>query len=194
MGQKLVGASLWLLVTVLVAVLTHLTAILILPKVATRDAAHRLGKLGTSGGMTLLPRAEPGATLIPFSDPAAVQGICFFDLTDAPVRLKTNVEEGRLLTLSFRTPEGQIFYAMTDRAALRGTIDIHLVTDAQLQVVEAGDDEDQGLPTELRLKAPAKRGLIVANALVARPGDREAAEALVKAITCRPEPIATTAR
>ena len=65
---------------------------------------------------------------------------------------------------------------MTDRAALRGTIDIRLVTDAQLQAVEAGDDENQGLTSELRLKAPAQRGLIVATALVAHPGDRQEAE------------------
>ncbi|WP_158810006.1 hypothetical protein [Beijerinckia sp. L45] len=188
--NRLIGVLPWLLATLLVAGLTHFTAILILPKVATRDAFDRLAAQGGVDHMVLLPSSGPDGTVIPFLDPATVQGLCFFDVGKTPVRLKARVEAGRLLTLSFRTREGRIFYAMTDRAALHDTIDIRLVTESQLQQVEAGDDEEQGLPSELRLKAPAPKGLIVATALVARPGDRQEAEARIKAIDCRPEPLA----
>ena len=178
----------------LVAGLTHLVAILLLPNVATRDAydllAARSPHNGAPNGMALLPPARPGDTLIPFRDPAAVQGLCFFDLAKAPVRVRTKVGEGRLLTLSFRTRGGRIFYSMTDRAALRGTIDIRLVTPAQLETVVDGDDEDAGLPEELRLKAPATTGLMIVTALIARPGDRADAEARISAIECKPEPLA----
>lgn len=178
----------------LVAGLTHLVAILLLPDVATRDAydllAARTPHNGAALGMALLPPARPGDTLIPFRDPAAVQGLCFFNLAKAPVRVRTKVGEGRLLTLSFRTRDGRIFYSMTDRAALRGSIDIRLVTPAQLETVVDGDDEDAGLPEELRLKAPATTGLMIATALIARPGDRADAEARIKAIECKPEPLA----
>ena len=175
----------------LVAGLTHLVAILLLPDVATRDAYDLLAARGAGHvGLALLAPARPGDTLIPFRDPAAVQGLCFFDLAKAPFRVRTKVEPGRLLTLSFRTREGRVFYSMTDRAALRGGIDIHLLTPAQLGTVVDGDDEDAGLPEELRLKAPATAGLIVATALIARPGDRADAEARIKAIECKPEPLA----
>ncbi len=194
MGSRLIGASLWLLATVLVAIATHLCAILILPSVATRDAAHRLAQFAATDHMALLPLSQAGSQLLPFADPATVQGVCFFDLANAPVRLKATVEEGHLLTLSFRTREGRIFYAMTDRAALHGSIDIRLVTEAQLQTVESGDAEDEGLPVELRLKAPSPHGMIVATALAARPADRQDAETLIKAITCHPETIGTAAR
>lgn len=178
-------------IVVLVAGFTHLVAVLLLPTVATRDAfdvlfAHRIG----TAGMTLLGPARPGDTLIPFRDPAAAQGLCFFDLAAAPVRIRTGVTEGRLLTLSFRTRDGRVFYSMTDRAALNGTIDIHLVTSAQLDAVAAGDAEDAGLPEELRLKAPAATGLLVATALIARPSERAEAESRIKAIICKPEPLA----
>ena len=178
----------------LTAGLTHLVAILLLPGVATRDAYDLLAardpaKGATSRtGMTLLAPARPGDTLIPFRDPATVQGLCFFDLGKAPVRVRAKVGEGRLLTLSFRTRDGRVFYSMTDRAALRGSIDIRLVTPAQLETVVDGDDED-GLPEELRLKAPAATGLMVATALIARPSDRADAEARIKAIECEPEPL-----
>lgn len=181
-------------IVALVAGLTHLVAILLLPEVATHDAYDLLAahdaRGGAMNGMTLLPPARPGDTLIPFRDPAAVQGLCFFDLGKGPLRLRAKVGAGRLLTLSFRTRDGRVFYSMTDRAALRGKIDIRLVTPAQLETVVDGDDEDAGLPEELRLKAPATTGLVIATALVARPGDRAEAEARIKAIECKPEPLA----
>ena len=139
--------------------------------------------------MVPLPPARPGDALIPLRDPAAAQGLCFFDLAKAPLRVRTRTEEGRLLTLSFRTREGRVFYSMTDKAALRDMIDIRLVTAAQLAEILGEDDEDQGLPEELRLKAPATTGLIVATALVARPSERADAEARIAAINCAPEPL-----
>ena len=81
---------------------------------------------------------------------------------------------------------------MTDRAALRETIDIRLVTPAQLADISANDDDDAGLPEELRLQSPSTQGLIVATALVARPSERNDAEARIKAISCAPEPIPAT--
>jgi len=173
----------------LVAGLTHFSAILLLPTVATRDSYHLLQGHGASDHMAIFPPNRPGDTLIPFRDPAAVQGLCFFDLGKGPVRVRTKTEEGRLLTLSFRTPTGKIFYSMTDRASLRNTIDIRLLTEAQLAAVVASDDEDQGLPEELRLKAPSRRGLIVATALIARPSERADAEDRIKAITCGTEAL-----
>lgn len=183
-----------ILIVGLVAGLTHLVAILLLPTVATRDAYDLLAAYAKKtkpdgNGMVLLGPARPGDTLIPFRDPAAVQGLCFFDLAAAPVRIKTKVEEGRLLTLSFRTRDGRIFYSMTDRASVHGGIDIRLVTAPQLAAVAEGDDEDAGLPEELRLKAPLRTGLVIATALIARPSERADAEARIKAIECKPEPL-----
>ena len=89
-------------------------------RLATRNGVNKV---------SLLVPSRPGDTLIPFRDPATVQGICFFDVSKGPVRVKTRVEEGALLTLSFRLPKGgKVFYSMTDRAAFRDTIDIRLVT------------------------------------------------------------------
>lgn len=176
-----------LVVLLLIAALTHLSAILLLPRVATKDAYTLLSANRPVGRMTLLPPSRPGDTLVPFRDPATVQGVCFFDLGKSPFRVKAKAEEGQLLTLSFRTPEGKIFYSMTDRAALHDKIDIRLVTGEQLEKVEDNDDEDQGLPEELRLRAPSLKGLVVATVLVSRPSEAQDAEARVKGITCAPE-------
>ena len=179
-----------LAVMVLTAALTHFSAILLLPEVASKDAVSRLAAHLTPNEMTVLAPNRPGAEPIPFADPAIVQAACLFDLTKAPLRVRAKTVEGRLLTLSFRAADGRIFYSMTDRAALHDTIDIRLVTADQLKVIEAGDNEDDALPSELRLQAPTPKGLLLASALVARPSEAQDAEARLKAVSCAPEPIA----
>ena len=192
-GGRLLSAAALVAVIGLFAALSHLVAILILPEVTTRDAysqlIERFGDARARPGMILLPRSRPGDTLVPFRDPATIQGVCFFDLAKAPLRVRTKTEDGRLLTLSFRTADGRIFYAITNRAALRETIDIRLVSAKQLKDVEAGDAEDQILPSELRLKAPGLKGLVVATALVGRPSEADEARDRIMAIACAPEPL-----
>ncbi len=187
---RLLEIAVGVAIVVLVAGLTHLLAILLIPRVATKDAYHSLAMRGGTNRMSMLAPSTPGADLIPFADPATVQGICFYDVTKTPVRVRAHTEAGRLLTLSFRTPESKVFYSMTDRAALRGSIDIRLVTPEELQDIEDSDSgDDSGLPTELRLKVPGPRGLMVATALVERPSERQDAARMVSAITCAPEPL-----
>lgn len=183
--QLFVGA----VIVMLVAGLTHFASVLLLPKVADQDAYSVLAPRAAIDHVTLLPSARPGETLVPFLDPSTVQGICVFDLAKAPARIKVSTQEGRLLTLSFRTPDGHIFYSITDRAALHNTIDVHLVTDAQLKAIEDNDVDDQGMPEELRLKAPTRQGLVVLTALVARPEDKDRARRQIEAVKCAPEPI-----
>ena len=189
-SRSLFEVAVGLVVVLLVAGLTHILVILLLPAVATKDAYEILAaRLDHGGGLVVLPPSQPGDTLIPFRDPATVQGLCFYDLSKGPARVRLKTEEGRLLTLSFRTPEGRVFYSMTDRAALNGSIDIRVVTEDQLQVIEDGDDEDQSVPTELRLKSPGRKGLMVATALIARPSQAHDAVERIKAISCAPEPL-----
>ncbi len=188
-GGRLLQIAVGIAIVLLVAGLTHILVILLLPEVATKDAYSILARRLGHGGLVALPQAKPGETIIPFRDPATVQGLCFYDLTRSPARVRLKTEEGRLLTLSFRTPEGRVFYSMTDRAALNGTIDIRLVTEAQLKIIEDGDDEDEGVPTELRLKSPGAKGLLIATALIARPSEARDAAERIKAISCAPEPL-----
>ena len=182
----LVVAFATLAIVVLTAALTHLSAILLLPEVAGKDAVSLLAARNKPNVMALLP-STPG--VIPFTDPATVQGVCLFDLTKAPLRVRAKTEPGRLLTLSFRAADGRIFYSMTDRAALHDAIDIRLVTADQLKVIEAADNEDEALPSELRLQAPSTKGLLLVTALVARPSEAQDAAERIKVVSCSTEPI-----
>jgi uncharacterized membrane protein len=174
---------------VFTAGLVHVISIFVMPEVAPNDAFTRLSALATANPSVLLPRALPGQELMPFEDPALAQAVCLFDLTQGSLHVRANPERDELLTLSFRSRTGRVFYAMTDRAAVRGKIDIRILTAAQLEALQAEDDEDNP-PQELRLVAPQMKGFVLIDALASHPSERAAAEARVMSVSCAPEAIA----
>lgn len=187
--DRLLAALLWGLGVLAVAGVTHIVAIFALPKVLANDSYVRIAQASKPAQLALLPQPRPGRQSIPFADPALVQAVCPFDLAQGGLRLHADVEGDRLLMLSFRSPEGQVFYSMTDLAAQQGKMDIVVLTPAQLESVEAEDDEDNP-SLDLRLIAPETRGYAIVSALAARPGERAEAEERVAAVSCGVEQIA----
>lgn len=187
--DRLLAALLWLLGVLAIAGIIHIAAIFILPGYTAKGAYARLLSLAKPGQLTVLPPPGPDKQFIPFADPAMVQAVCPYDLSQGPLRLHADVEGDRLLTLSFRTPAGQVFYSMTDLAAQQGKIDIVVLTPAQLEIVEADDDEDDP-SQDLRLIAPEQQGFVFVNTLAAYPSERADAEERIKAVTCAAEPFA----
>jgi uncharacterized membrane protein len=188
--DRLLTAFLWLLGIVFVAGIVHVLAIFAMPDFEGKNTLAGLSALAKRAELTLLPRPGPGKEFIPFSDPALAQGVCLFDLTQRPLRLHGEIDGDEMLTLSFRTPGGEIFYSMTDRAAQHGKIDVLVLTPEQLESLEAGDDDDAGAPQELRLLAPTKKGFVLVNSLAAFPSERQNAEDRVKAVSCELEETA----
>ncbi len=179
----LLATLLWLLALVFVAGLVHIVSVFALPELAQKDAFSRLSALTQPGQLSLLPAPLPGQEYAPFEDPALVQGVCLYDLDRGPLELSADIIGDGLLTFSFRTRTGRVFYSMTDKAASHGKIDVLVLTPKQLAAVEADDDEEE-LPQELRLTAPEKKGFVLINALAAFPSERANIEALVKSMSC----------
>lgn len=184
--DRLLAGVLWLLGVLFVAAAVHILAVFYLPRYEGKDPFSRLSAFAKTSELTVLPRATPQAEWAPFSDPALAQGACLYDLSRNPMRLSGEVDADRMLTLSFRTPTGEIFYSMTERAAQRGKIDVLVLTAEQLESLEASDEEDEA-PQELRLVAPTTKGIVLINALAAFPSERLEAEQRVKAMSCAPE-------
>ncbi len=187
--DRLLSLLLYALGVLFVAGLVHLIAILSMPALAPNDAFTRLSALARPNQPVLLPRPLPGHELTPYEDPALAQAVCLFDLSRGSMHVHADVDHDGLLTLSFRSRNGRVFYALTDRAAVHGQIDIRVLTAAQLEAVEAEDDEDNP-PQELRLVAPQMKGFVLIDALAARPSERAAAEARATSVSCSPETIA----
>jgi uncharacterized membrane protein len=187
--HRLLTLFLYGLGVVFTAGLVHLVSVFAMPQLAPHDAFARLSALAKSNQPSLLPRALPGQELTPFEDPALAQAVCLFDLAQGSLRVRATLAYDELLTLSFRSRTGRVFYAMTDKAAVRGKIDIRVLTAEQLDAVQAEDDEDNP-PQELRLVAPQTKGFVLIDALAPHPSERAAAEARALSVNCAPEAIA----
>jgi len=162
-------------------------SVLAMPAVAPQDALTRLAVVAPQGeGVVLLPPSSPGREIMPYEDPSVALGFCRFDLSQGLYRVRTNIDGEHFIALSFHTRSGRVFYATTDRSALRGKIDVAIVNTGQLEALESNDPEDQPAP-ELRLLAPAPTGFILVRALAERPNELPRAKARVTAVTCAPE-------
>ena len=182
----IVGNLPWLVGAVVIAGIVHIASVLVMPRLAPKDAYARLEKLAPLHRMTLLPATAPGAGAPPFEDPALVQGVCRYDLALGPLRLRAELPPDALTLMSFHARFGEIYYSMTDRSATRGKLDVLLVTPEQLEAAEANDAEDE-LPQDLRILAPTLQGFILIRALAERSGDFADAQKRVLSIGCSVE-------
>lgn len=189
LADRLAPSLLYGLGIVFVAGLVHIVSVLAMPELAPKDAYARLVALAHQHQPVLLPQPLPGHAVTPFEDPAFAEAFCLFDLRQKSMHVTAKVTHDRLLTVSFRSRDGRVFYAMTDRAAVHDKIDVRIVTAAQLQALQAQDDEDSP-PQELRLVAPQMKGFVLIKALAAFPSERAEAEARATSVSCVPEAIA----
>jgi uncharacterized membrane protein len=177
----------FLIGSALLTLLVHLTSLLLLPTLATRDAYSRLSEVVPANSAELLPSPTRDATVLPFTDPATVTAICRYDVSDQPVRLRVSAP-GTTVGIVFMRRGARIFYMLNDRSAVRGVIDVLLVTAEQLTRVEAEDPDDQPV-TEIRLVVPEASGAAVVRALATTPGSVPAIEAQLSETVCEAAPL-----
>ncbi len=180
----------WALAVLLIAAIVHIVSVLLMPSVAPRDAYARLSEEAktaqtTPGGVVMFETAGANAPPLPFEDPAMAEGACLFDLSKGPLHLRASVDidDDNYLGISFHSAAGAIFHAMTDRASIKGKIDIIVGNSRQIDDLEADDVEDSP-PQEIRLTSPSSRGFVLIRALSKRPSDAERAKSSVQAVSC----------
>lgn len=162
--------------------IVHLVAVFLIPRLAERDAANQFSEMGEEGKADLLDAKKQANQAVIDGDPRTAIAACGYNLETGPVRVVARA--GLLpLSLSLHKPGGGVLYAITDRAAVRGTLEFVILTAAQLDERLARDDESESV-RELRVVSPSEQGIVVARALAKRASDRAEAEALVKDVAC----------
>ncbi|WP_442756287.1 DUF1254 domain-containing protein [Methylocystis sp. JAN1] len=175
----------WAAATLLVAGVVHIVSVLLMPTVAPRDAYARL--LATVGAapvnrLVALPPMAPGAEALPFEDPAFAEAVCVYDLSQGMLRVTTNADGEDYIALSFHARAGRVFHAITDRAAIKGKIDVVIGDARQMDALQSASEEAP--PQEVRITAPTKRGFVLVRALAKRPSDQARAREALAAVTC----------
>ncbi len=165
--------------------IVHIVTVLAIPRLSETDA---LSRTRSSESLehpqpvnTLATPASPAATWLPAPDPAVAVGVCAYDLEDGPMRIAART--GPLaLSLAVHGRRGA-FYAVTDQAAVRGALDLVVLTRAQYDEALANDDENEP-SRDVRIVAPDRQGFVVVRVIAGLPSQRPAANEAVQAVSC----------
>lgn len=164
--------------------IVHIVTVLAIPALSRHDAAHAYRELGAEGHAEPVPAPgnARGLPALREADPNVVTAICSYDLAAGPMRVVA--QTGTLpLGLTLHRQGGGVLYAITDRAAIRGTLEFVVMTEAQRDERIAADEEGE-TSRELRVVSDTEQGLIVARVLLRLPSDRADAEALATGVAC----------
>ena len=167
------------------AVIVHVATVLAIPRFAEGDAFSRAQASETLDHPLrihgLAGEAAPGEAWLPNPDPAVSVGVCSYDLDDGPMRVSAQTG-AQMLSVSVHARRGA-FYAVTDQAAVRGGLDLVVMTRAQYDAALANDEAGE-VTRDVRIVAPARRGFAVVRVVAALPSERARADAAVQAVSC----------
>ncbi|WP_264050349.1 DUF1254 domain-containing protein [Methylobacterium flocculans] len=166
--------------------LVHVGVVLLIPRLSEADALsrarssesldHPMPVSTVAGGEA--PAAEDGLSI---PDPAVAVGLCAYDLTEGPMRVSARTGP-LMMSLAVHGRRGA-FYAVTDQAAVRGALDLVVLTRTQYDEALANADEDE-VSHDVRIVAPDTRGYVVVRVIAGLPSQRPAADAAVQAVSC----------
>jgi uncharacterized membrane protein len=167
--------------------LVHVATVLAIPLLSETDALSRarasesLDHPQPIYTVATAASPAPAEAWLPIPDPAVAVGVCAYDLADGPLRVSARTGP-LMLTLAAHGRRGA-FYAVTDQAAVRGALDLVILTRAQYDEALANDDENEP-SRDVRIVAPDRQGFVVVRALAGLPSQRAAANAAVQAVAC----------
>ncbi len=168
-----------------IAGIVHIATVLAIPRFSEGDAFTRARASETLDhplrihGLAGVPAAN--GEWLPNPDPAVSVGVCSYDLDDGPMRV--SAQAGSLmLSVSMHSRRGA-FYAVTDQAAVRGGLDLVVMTRAQYDEALANDVAGE-VTRDVRIIAPSRRGFATVRVIAALPSERAVADAAVQAVSC----------
>lgn len=167
--------------------LVHIGVVLSIPRLSENDA---LSRARTSETLDHALRVHtlatgdspaPAEAWLPIPDPAVAVGVCAYDLDDGPLRVSSRTGQ-LMLSIAVHGRRGA-FYAVTDQAAVRGALDLVIMTRAQYDETLANEDEND-VSRDVRIVAPEREGYAVVRVVAALPSQRAGANEAVQAVSC----------
>ncbi|RDI58682.1 DUF1254 domain-containing protein [Microvirga subterranea] len=160
----------------------HIAAILAAPHFAQQDAFEKILPTLSAEQAQIISAPGGGNTWLPLPDPSVAVAACAFDLEDGPSRISAKTG-APFLSFSFHTKTDGVFFAVTDRAAVRGDLEIVIMTARQLDEARAAEDENDP-SRDVRVVAPERRGFVIVRVAAPTPSLRAQAEEAAKAVSC----------
>ncbi|MGA0531938.1 DUF1254 domain-containing protein [Hansschlegelia sp. KR7-227] len=161
--------------------LVHIGSLLGVPYLARQGPYDRLAALGAEGRFVALPDEGENAGLLPFSDPHFVVAACRYDVGDGPVTVRAALPS-TYGALSVHNRLGQPYYALTDRAATDGEVEVTILNADDVAAAEL-EPPVEGRPT-LRIVSPTPAGFVLLRLFAPGPSARDALRRIAAGSTC----------
>lgn len=175
----------------MLAAFIHLTAVLSLPHLAPKSAWARVSAIADPNQMVVLPAASPAHQSLPLMAPDVRYALCRFNLDDGPVRFSTQILDG-LWLITFYTPSGKNFYAITGRELKRDQIEIIISRKDELGF-KAGASLLDEIEDLVVVDSPVKEGIAMIRAPLLGPSYIAQTEAALSRGTCSRQTSRSTA-
>jgi uncharacterized membrane protein len=168
--------------------LVHIVSLLAVPWLAPNSAYDRLAALQADGRFAVLPDEGAVASLLPFADPAFVVAACRFDLSDGPVTVRAALPS-TYGALSVHNRFGQPFYALTDRAATAGAIEVTILDADDVEAAKL-EEPAEGRPA-LKIVSPTPQGFALVRLFAPAPSARLSLREAAAKASCERTPTRT---
>jgi uncharacterized membrane protein len=178
----LMRAAYVLVVGLVLAGLVHIGSLLGVPRFATQGPFERLAGLGPEGAFVTLADEGEAANLLPFRDPSFVTAACRYDLSRGPVAVVAALPS-TYGAISVHTRTGQPFYALTDRAATAGRVELTILAKDDVAAAEQEEPAEDARP-KLKIVSPTETGFILVRLFSPGESARPALRDLASKATC----------
>lgn len=162
------------------ALVLHITIILATPVYSGVDAYERVLDLGADGEFRPLPDKSVDGSLAD-SGPFIREAVCAFSVEDGPVNL---MAEGRVPFWSaavYDSRSNEVF-SMSDRTAVKGTLDIIAGTEAQ--IIALKNSGANAADNVILVTMPKDEGYVVVRTVAPEASMSAAAQAFLDSATC----------
>ncbi len=165
------------------AACVHIVVILAGPSFAEEDAFSKLQDTLEAEQAELIGGIGAPDTWFPKPDPATAIAACAFDLGEGPTRI--SAKTGPLFqSLSIHTRKNGIIFAVTDRAAVRGDLEIVVMTPEQLDEARMLDESGETTRQDVRVVSPQTEGFVIIRVASPYPSLNSTTEAVAKSVSC----------
>ncbi|WP_269620723.1 DUF1254 domain-containing protein [Zhongshania sp. BJYM1] len=170
-------AARWILSIAVIAAVTHLVAILILPRALMTLIVFKVSSEANGANQLYLPdRITSNSRKIVRPAPDLAYAICAYDLSDGPVIATLNASETYSSLSVFANNTDNVF-AINDRA----------VTGDFSSVFLSSEDSEVTPPADaIAVKVPSNSGLILWRRVITSNADWPRADAARREVTCTP--------
>jgi uncharacterized membrane protein len=117
------------------AVIVHIVAILLLPRVAGADVIAAFEALGPEGRFVTLEEARSDGVAAPYLDPDFIYALCRISIADGPVRISA-VLTAELWSVAVYDRQGTNLFSINDQTAGRSALDLLVLGDEDLVALQ----------------------------------------------------------